>query len=68
MLLWLPAKNDGKEDNKNITILPPKMIRANADQPPEKISISAITEVCREILCLYHDHISARHPGRDETL
>jgi hypothetical protein len=26
MLSQLPAKDDGKEDNKNITILSPKMI------------------------------------------
>jgi hypothetical protein len=68
MLSRLPTKDDGKEDNKNITMLPPELIRANVNPTPEKISVPAITEVRRGILCLYHDHASAGHPGQDETL
>jgi hypothetical protein len=64
----LPAKDDRKEDNKNITMLPPELIRASTNSASEKLSIPTVTEVRRGILCLYHDHTSAGHPGWDETL
>jgi hypothetical protein len=68
MLSRLPAKDDVKEDNKNVTMLPSELIRAGISSPPERIVVPAITEVRRGILRLYHDHTSAGHPGRDETL
>jgi hypothetical protein len=45
VLSRLPAKDNGKEDNKNITMLPPELIRATADLTPKRISIPMITEV-----------------------
>jgi hypothetical protein len=44
MLSRLSAKDNRKEDNKNITMLPSKLIQVNAD-PSDKISVPAITEV-----------------------
>jgi hypothetical protein len=64
MLSWLPTNDHGKEDNKDVTILPPELIQTTSDDPLSgRISIPAITKVWWGILCLYHNHSSAGHPG-----
>jgi hypothetical protein len=69
MLSQLPAKDDGKEDNRDITILPPGVIGTISNTCLlGKISVPTVTKVRWGILHLHHDHTSAGHLGRDETL
>jgi len=59
-----PTNDQGKEDNQNVMVI-----------PPEKFITAATTtngatneEEKRSIMTLVHDHASAGHPGRDETI
>ncbi len=54
--------DQGKEDNQSITILPPAMFinQITSSQPTEMRK--------RDLMTLVHDHPTAGHPGRDETL
>ncbi len=54
--------DQGKEDNQSITILPPAMFinQVTLSQPAEMRK--------RDLMMLVHDHPTAGHPGRDETL
>src|SRR5260370_15192611 len=54
--------NQGQEDNQDTIVLPPtKFIR--------QISMSTPSEMQkRDLMALVHDHPTAGHPGRDETL
>ena len=67
-----PSNADqGDQDNKNITVIPPhKFVNLaifdndNAPPPPPEPS----EERKREIMVFVHTHPSAGHPGRDETI
>ena len=65
-----PGADKGEMDNQDITILPEgKFIAASTTTTPEgKIIVPPILEVKRGIMMLMHDHPTAGHPGRDETL
>ena len=65
-----PGADKGETDNRDITILPEsKFIAASTIVAPEgKIAVPPILEVKRGIMTLMHDHPTAGHPGRDETL
>ena len=65
-----PGADKGETDNQDITILPEnKFIAASTTVTPEgKIIVPPILEVKRGIMMLMHDHPTAGHPGRDETL
>ena len=54
--------NQGKEDNQGITVLPPAMF-INQITLPEPTEMRK-----RDLMTLVHDHPTAGHPGRDETL
>ena len=65
-----PGADKGETDNKDVIVLPEnKFTVASATTTPEgKIFIPPILEVKRGIMTLMHDHPTAGHPGRDETL
>ena len=65
-----PGADKGEADNKDITVLPEnKFIVASTTTSREgKIIVPPILEVKRGIMTLMHDHPTAGHPGRDETL
>jgi hypothetical protein len=60
-----PTDTDqGKKDNQNVTIIPPeryKVINAITSSP-------VTNKQKRSLMTLVHDHPTAGHPGRDETL
>jgi len=64
----LPGVDQGKEDNQQITVLPAQKFKIATLKPETKISVPPIDIVKRGIMNLMHDHPSAGHPGRDETL
>ena len=57
-------------DNQNVTMLPDsKFVTATTTVSMEgKIVVPPILEMKRGIMALMHDHPTAGHPGRDETL
>ena len=64
----LPGMDKGENDNKEVVVLPPeKFVIATAPTQP-KIKVPLLDVVKRGIMRLVHDHSSAGHPGRDETL
>jgi len=68
VLSRLPGADKGKNDNKEVVVLPPeKFVIATAPTQP-KIEVLPLDLVKRGIMRLVHDYSSAGHPGRDETL
>jgi len=67
-LSQLPGVDQGKEDNQQVTVLPAQKFKVATTTTEAKISVPPIDIVKRGILNLMHDHPSAGHPGRDETL
>jgi len=64
----LPGADKGKNDNKEVMVLPlEKFIIATTPTQP-KIEVLPLDLVKRGIMRLIHDHSLAGHPGRDETL
>ena len=65
-----PGADKGEADNKDVVVLPQnKFTVASATMKPEgKIIVPPILEVKRGIMTLMHDHPTAGHPGRNETL
>jgi len=64
----LPGADKGKNDNKEVVVLPlEKFVIATAPTQP-KIEVPPLDLVKRGIMRLVHDYSSAGHPGRDETL
>jgi len=64
----LPGVDKGKNNNKEVVVLPPeKFVIATAPIQP-KIKVPPLNLVKRGIMRLVHDHLSAGHPSRDETL
>ena len=64
----LPGADKGEMDNQGIELLDPKRFTIATIAPEGKIYVPAITEVKREIMTLMHNHPTASHPGRDETI
>ena len=62
-----PVVNQGDDDNKQVTMISPECI-CTLSQPQNQIFIPPIREVKRAILYSMHDHPTAGHPGRDETI
>ena len=57
-----PGMDKGENDNKDIMMIPPHRIRT-------AIMInSPLDKFLRNILQKTHDHPTAGHPGRDETI
>src|SRR5260221_5994667 len=63
-----PGADRGKDDNQDVTILAPDKFRIAMTSPKGKTLMPALNEVKRGIMRLVHDHPTAGHPGRDETL
>ena len=55
-----PGVNKGEEDNRNIIVILEHQINT--------ITVPNVQEVKRAIMVEMHDHPTAGHPGRDETL
>ena len=64
----LPRADKGEMDNQGIELLDPKRFTIATIAPEGKIHVLAITEVKRGIITLVHNHPTAGHPGRDETI
>jgi hypothetical protein len=59
-----PRADQGEDDNQQVTMLPPsKFIQATTTEEP-----TPTEEQKRTIMTLVHDHRTAGHPGRDETI
>ena len=67
-LSHLPGADKGENDNQGIELLDPKRFSIATIAPEGKIHVPALTEVKRGIMTLMHDHPTAGHPGRDETI
>jgi hypothetical protein len=64
-----PRADHGKNDNQGIIMIPPHHIRTITTHPAYLLPIPAHDEeLKRTIMTLLHDHPTAGHPGRDETL
>src|SRR6266567_694451 len=63
-----PGADRGKEDNQDVVILPEAKFTVATVAPEGKTLVPALNEVKRGIMALVHDHPTAGHPGRDETL
>ena len=55
-----PGADRGEEDNQNVVVIPEHRINT--------IMVPNVREVKRAIMVEMHDHPTAGHPGRDETL
>ncbi len=56
-----PNSDQGDEDNKDQTLLEPNLfINTTITQIPDALK--------RNLMALIHDHPTAGHPGRDETI
>ena len=62
-----PGVDQGDDNNRDIVMIPPEHICTLA-QPQNRIFVPPIHEVKRAILYAMHDHPTARHLGRDETI
>ena len=58
-----PGIDQGKDDNQNVVVLPPERFIASAEL--EEITTE---EMKCNLMIMAHDHPSAGHPGRDETI
>ena len=56
--------DQGEEDNKNVTIIPPERFKIATTQSVNQRS----EEQKRHLMKTVHDHPTAGHPGRDETI
>ena len=65
-----PGANKGEANNKDVIVLLENKftIATTTTNPEGKIIVPPILEVKRGIMTLMHDHPTAGHPGRDETL
>jgi hypothetical protein len=59
-----PEANQGQDDNQGVTIIPPHRIRATKTATKDALT----QENKRSIMTMVHDHPTAGHPGRDETI
>src|SRR5258708_10378415 len=57
-----PGAAHGDRDNQNVALIPETKFQAN------RIQNDLSTFEKRSLMAVYHDHPSAGHPGRDETL
>ena len=63
--------DQGKEDNQDVTLIPPEKFTITTTKDTEqeqRIQVLNDLEARRAIMTMIHDHPSAGHPGRDETL
>jgi hypothetical protein len=59
-----PSSTDqGKDDNKNVALIPPERFTSLAHA-----NVGYDENMKRNLMVLYHDHPTAGHPGRDETI
>ena len=65
-----PGTNKGETDNRDIIVLPENKftIASTITNSEGKIVIPPILKVKRGIMTLMHNHLTAGHPGCDETL
>jgi hypothetical protein len=64
-----PGVDKGDNDNQQIVIIPPSRCQAVNTTPTNGILIPEEEEhLKRSLMLLYHDHPTAGHPGRDETV
>jgi hypothetical protein len=63
-----PGADQGKTDNQGITVLLPEKFKMQTIAGEGKIKVPPLDKVKRGILNLVHNHLTAGHPGQDETL
>ena len=66
-----PGADQGKEDNQDITLIPPEKFTIATTKDTEQEQQTQVPndlEAQRAIMTMLHDHPSAGHPGHDETL
>ena len=59
-----PGVDQGKNDNQQQIVIPPKKYKAAMIAPEQPMT----TEMKRAIMRLVYDHPAAGHPGHDETI
>jgi len=64
----LPGADKGKNDNKEVVVLPSEKFTIATAPTQPLIEVPPLDIVKRGIMRLMHDHSSAGHPGRDKTL
>jgi len=64
----LPGADKGKNDNKEVVVLPAEKFAIAIAPTQPLIEVPPLDLVKRGIMRLIHDHSSAGHLGRDETL
>jgi Integrase zinc binding domain len=63
-----PKADQGKEDNKDIVIIPDKKFKIAATDLEGKIKVPNLNEIKRGIMRLVHDLPTAGHLGCNKTL
>jgi Integrase zinc binding domain len=63
-----PDTDQGKEDNKDIVIIPDNKFKIATMNMEGKINVPNLNEIKPGIMRLVHDLPTAGHPGHDETL
>jgi RNase H-like domain found in reverse transcriptase/Integrase zinc binding domain len=63
-----PDADQGKEDNRDVIIIPDEKFKITNAELEGKIKVPNLNEIKRGIMRLVHDLPTAGHPGRDETL
>jgi hypothetical protein len=70
-LSWQPGADKGQEDNQGVIMIPPKkfwIAMVSHITLEGKVHVPPINEVKQGIMNLIHNHLTAGHPGQDETL
>jgi Integrase zinc binding domain/RNase H-like domain found in reverse transcriptase len=68
VLSQLPEADQGKEDNKDVVIIPEDKFKVATAGVEGKIKVPNLNEIKQGIMRLVHDLLTAGHPGQDETL
>jgi Integrase zinc binding domain len=63
-----PEADQGKEDNKDVIIIPDEKFKIMVMDSEGKINVPNLNEIKRGIMRLVHDLPMAGHPGHDKTL
>jgi RNase H-like domain found in reverse transcriptase/Integrase zinc binding domain len=63
-----PDADQGKDDNKNVVIIPDEKFKITTTNLEGKIKVPNLTEIKWGIMRLVHDLPTAGHPGHDETI
>jgi hypothetical protein len=72
-LSWQPGVDKGQEDNQGVVVILAEKFKTTISAIKHitlegKVCVPPLNEVKRGIMQLVHDHLSAGHPGQDETI